>query len=365
MKYVFITFNSSLSFDSPESWFKRTEGYAGVLYSLAKENTVINIKQINYEGDCLHNGVLFHFINFGEKDSYFPRRLICFVEDLEPDVVFIQGLHNPLQLLQLCLKLNKNTKVIVQHHAEKPLNGIKKYILKLADKYVDAYLFASREMGMQWVQKGNLASAQKIHEVMEVSSIFGPMERALAKSKTHVTGDPVFLWVGRLNDNKDPLTVVKAFLQFAGLYPSAHLYMIYHTDELLAEIHEVLDSSPQKDNVVLIGKVPHDELQYWFNSADMIILGSHYEGSGTAVCEAMSCGCMPLVTDIFSFRMITDNGRCGLLYEAGNEAALLSALIKTQQMDIREKQKLSIEHFKATLSFEAIAQKIQEIASSL
>jgi len=115
----------------------------------------------------------------------------------------------------------------------------------------------------------------------------------------------------------------------------------------------------------LIGKLPHDELQYWFNSADIIISGSHYEGSGTAVCEAMSCGCMPLVTDIFSFRMITDNGRCGLLYEAGNEAALLSALIKTRQMDIREKQKLSLEYFRATLSFEAIAQKIQEIASSL
>lgn len=365
MKYVFITFNASLSFDSPESWFKRTEGYAGVLYSLAKENTVINIKQINYKGDYLHNGVLFHFVNFGEKDSYFPLRLIRFVDDLEPDVVFVQGLHNPLQLLQLCLQLNKKTKVIVQHHAEKPLAGIKKYILKLADKYVDAYLFASREMGMEWVQKGNLASAQKIHEVMEVSSIFSPMEKALAKSKTNVTGDPVFLWVGRLNDNKDPLTVVKAFLQFAGLYPSAHLYMIYHTDELLTEVQGVLDSSPQKNSVVLIGKLPHDELQYWFNSADIIISGSHYEGSGTAVCEAMSCGCMPLVTDIFSFRMITDNGRCGLLYEAGNEAALLSALIKTRQMDIREKQKLSLEYFRATLSFEAIAQKIQEIASSL
>jgi len=365
MKYIFVTFSASLDVDSPEKWFQRTEAYAGILYSLANENTVINIKQINYEGDCLHNGVLFHFINFGETNSYFPRRLSHFVKGLEPDVVFVQGLHNPLQLLQLCLTLNKKAKIIVQHHAEKPSTGIKKYILKLADRYVDAYLFASRDIGVEWVKKGNLASANKIHEVMEVSSIFSPMEKALAKSQTHVTGDPVFLWVGRLNDNKDPLTVVRAFLQFAGMNPSVRLYMIYHTDELLTEIKEILDSSPQKDNVVLIGKLPHDELQYWFNSADIVISGSHYEGSGTAVCEAMSCGCMPLVTDIFSFRMITDNGRCGLLYEAGNGDALVSALIRTRQMDIREQQKLSLEYFKATLSFEAIAQKIQEIASSL
>ena len=365
MKYVFVTFKASLNFDSPESWFKRTEGYASVLYCLSKNNTVMNIKQINYHGECLHNGVLFHFINFGETDSRFPSRLNQFIKDLEPDVVFVQGLHNPLQLLQLGIKLNKKTKIIVQNHAEKPLTGIKKHILRMADKYVGAYLFASREMGMEWVKKGNLPSGNKIHEVMEVSSIFSPMEKTEAILKTRTVGDPVFLWVGRLNDNKDPLTVVKAFLRFAELYPSVRLYMIYHTDELSKEIQAVLDRSPQRERVILIGQVPHDELQYWFNSADIIISGSHYEGSGTAVCEAMSCGCMPLVTDIFSFRMITDNGRCGLLYEAGNEVALLSALKETRNMDIGEKQKLSLEYFTKNLSFEAIAQKIEKIASSL
>jgi glycosyltransferase involved in cell wall biosynthesis len=111
----------------------------------------------------------------------------------------------------------------------------------------------------------------------------------------------------------------------------------------------------------LIGKVAHDELQYWFNSADIIISGSHYEGSGTAICEAMSCGCMPLVTDIFSFRMITDNGKCGLLYKAGDEDGLLAALMQTQQMDIHGKQQLSLEYFRTNLSFEAIAGKIREI----
>jgi len=79
----------------------------------------------------------------------------------------------------------------------------------------------------------------------------------------------------------------------------------------------------------------------------------------------MSCGCMPLVTDILSFRMITDNGRCGLLYEAGNEAALLSALIQTQQMDIAAKQKIALAYFRSNLSFEAIARKMEEVAGSL
>ena len=115
----------------------------------------------------------------------------------------------------------------------------------------------------------------------------------------------------------------------------------------------------------MIGKTPNDDLLYWYNSADFLISGSFYEGSGTAVCEAMSCGCVPLVTDIPSFRMITDNGNCGLLYEAGNEDALLATLLSTQQLDLTEKRNKSITFFKDHLSFEAIAAQINEIAHKI
>ncbi len=365
MKYVSVTFSPSLNFDSPQSWFERTAGYAGVLFCLAKNNTVINIKQINYEGDCMHHGVHYYFPNFRRKDTYFPGELNRFVKNLKPDIVFVQGLHKPLQLIQLGVRLNKTAKIIVQHHAEKPSSGIKKFFQKMADKLTDAYLFASHELGAEWVEKGIISSAQKIHEVMEVSSIFSPMNKALARLTTGTKGSTVFLWVGRLNDNKDPLTVIKAFLRFAEFNPEARLYMIYHTDELLGKVNELLSQSPKKDAITLVGKIPHGDLQYWFNSADIILSGSHYEGSGTAVCEAMSCGCMPIVTDISSFRMITDNGRCGLLYEPGNEEALFSALKQTAEIDLPAKQQISLEYFQSNLSFEAIAKRIQEVAASL
>jgi glycosyltransferase involved in cell wall biosynthesis len=139
--------------------------------------------------------------------------------------------------------------------------------------------------------------------------------------------------------------------------------MIYHTDELLNYIKKLLSTG--KSPVKLIGQVPHYDLLYWFNSADYILSGSHYEGSGTAVCEAMSCGCVPIVTDILSFRMITDNGQCGILYEPGNEAALLSALTQTKNLDICEKRNRSLAYYKEKLSFEAIAKQIEMIAVSL
>ncbi|HEY8780550.1 MAG TPA: glycosyltransferase family 4 protein [Mucilaginibacter sp.] len=365
MVYLSVSYNYSPAFDSPESWFKRTEGYAGIMECLSKAHTVINVKQIRYTGSQFHNGVQYHFVNFGKKDTWFPWRLNHFIKNLKPDIVIIQGLHHSLQLIHLHFLLNKNTKIIAHHHAEKPFTGIKKYIQRIADRFVGVYLFASQVMGMEWVNKGNLVSAKKIHEVMEVSSNFYPIKKADAKLKTGIEGDPIFLWVGRLNDNKAPLNVVRAFLRYSETSPGSRLYMIYHTDELIGGIKELISNSPVKNKIILVGKTPHDDLLYWFNSADFFISGSHYEGSGTALCEAMSCGCIPIVTDIFSFRMITDNGNCGILYEAGNEAALLSALIQTKDLDIDEKRGKSLEYFREKLSFEAIAKRIEEIAGYL
>jgi glycosyltransferase involved in cell wall biosynthesis len=365
MKFVFASYVFTKEYNRPEAWIDRIKAYTGIQEALAKNNQVISIEQIDYQGEYTKDGVQYYFKRFTKPGLLFPRKLHGFIKSQRPDVVVIQSLHFPLQVIQLRLRLGRKVKIIIQNHAEKPFNGLKKYLQKLADHCTDAYLFASHDMGAEWVETGNLSSIKKIHEVMEVSSVFSSMNKIEAKQKTGVPDGLIFLWVGRLNDNKDPSTVVKAFLQFAATQPSARLYMIYHTEELLAEIQQLLDQSAQKNQVMLIGRVPHLDLQYWYNSADIILSGSYYEGSGTAVCEAMSCGCMPVVTDIFSFRMITDNGRCGLLYKPGDEAGLLAALSETQQMEIKEKQAASLEYFKSNLSFEAIARDIQEVASSL
>ena len=366
MKYIFVSYNYSPDIDSPEKWLDRIKIYRGSLEYLSKENEVIRIEQINYTGFISHNGVQYYFVKNSNKKLHFPWRLNRLVKNLKPDIVIVHGLHYPLETIQLRLQLGRKIKIIVQNHAEKPFTGFKKILQQIADRCIDGYFFSSKAMGAEWVKKGSLASVQKIHEVMEVSSVFEPIDKDLARSKTKVGGNPVFLWVGRLNQNKDPLTVIKAFLQFAKQQPTARLYMIFHTSELLTEIKSLLEQHKANEEViVLVGKIDHNDMLYWLNSADFIVSGSHYEGSGTAICEAMSCGCIPILTDIFSFQMISNNGNCGLLYEAGNEQALTSALIKTIKMNLGEERNKTLEQFRKKLSFEAIAQAIQQAAHSL
>jgi hypothetical protein len=63
--------------------------------------------------------------------------------------------------------------------------------------------------------------------------------------------------------------------------------------------------------------------------------------------------------------MITSDGQCGILYEAGNEAALASALNSLKDLNLPELQQRVVAHFNANLSFGAIAKRIQDVVASL
>lgn len=365
MRYVFVSYNYSHNFHSPGSWLKRTDLYTGMQEQLAIDNEVINIKQIDYQGNYIHNGVDHRFVRFYKKRTFFPLRLNRYIARQEPDIMVIQGLHHPVQVILLSWVLPRKTKLMLQHHAEMPFSGWKRSIQKLADKFVDAYLFTSKQISEDWVKKSIISSNKKIYEVMEVSSRFYPFEKKIACTKTGVCGNPVFLWVGRLNANKDPLTVVNAFLRFTDAEPGARLYMFFHTEELRSEIERLILINNACDKIILKGHVEKEELLDWYNSADFFLSGSHYEGSGTALCEAMSCGCVPIVTDIPSFRMITGNGDCGCLYPPGDEQALLEALLQTKSLDLPQHRTRALNYFNSNLSFPAIAQQIQAVTNSL
>lgn len=366
MKIVSTSYINTGEFSDPEQWLQRISFYTGILEELAKRYSVESIEQINYSGVLERKGVNYHFLNFEKPILYFPRQLHTYIKNLKPDVIFVNGFIFPLQIIQLRLKLGKEVKIIVINHAEKPAAGIRKFLQKQADRFVDKYFFTAAEMGTVWAEQGIIAKSDKIAEVMEASSAFSIMDKETALGKTGITGNPVFLWVGRLDSNKDPLTLLKAFAQFIQVQPAAKLYMIYHTAELLDEIKMICSRDERLANAVtLVGKVPHHEMQYWYNSAGFIISASHYEGSGVAVCEAMSCGCIPLLTNIESFNKMTGHGKCGLLYEPGNDPELFKILIQTQTLDMEKERVKTLQQFKQELSFEAIANKIEQVIVAL
>jgi glycosyltransferase involved in cell wall biosynthesis len=366
MKILSTSYTNTAEFDDPEQWLKRISFYTGILEELTKLYEVESIEQINYTGRLIQKKVTYHFLNFKMAKLYLPGKLHDYIKKINPDVVLINGLIFPLQITQLRLKLGKAVKLIVLHRGEKPYKGWRKFLQQLADKVINAYLFTSAEFGEEWTRHGNISNPKKIHEVIQASSSFAISDKFAARSALGITAPVVFLCVGRLDANKDPQTVVKAFIQFLKFQPLARLYLIYQTEDLLNLIKSIIDkASLPPDAITLAGKIPNSNLQAWYNAADFIVSGSHYEGSGIAVCEAMSCGCIPVVTNIKSFRRMTGPGKCGLLYEPGNEKDLLAALLKAISLNmIKEKEKV-LQQFKDELSFNAIAKKLDAVIKKL
>ena len=156
-----------------------------------------------------------------------------------------------------------------------------------------------------------------------------------------------------------------SFLRYNEQQPSSRLYMIYHTTDLLDKIKKLLVERNNKDGIVLVGKKEHNEMIYWYSSADFIISASHYEASGIAVCEGMSCGCIPVLSNILSFKKVTANETCGILYDINEEDGLFDALMKTPNLNIEEEKKKVLKQFDEDLSFDAIAKQISEKIDTL
>jgi glycosyltransferase involved in cell wall biosynthesis len=348
-----------MSYNEPELWLKRINFFTVLVEEMAKTTEVKSIHCINHSGVLQKNGAEFHFLKISWLQFLFPFGIHRYVRKLNPEAVVVHGLPFPWHVLWLRQRLGKKIKIVVQHHAERPLRHYKRILQKLIDPFISAYIFTSLEQARPWVEQRQIKSLGKVFEIMEVPSVFGPLDKKEAIKKTDVKGGTIYLWVGRLDANKDPITLVTAFIRFTTVNQDAHLYVVFHGDELIGEVKEVLLGCPgAAGRITLVGKVEHDELLYWFNSADFIISTSHYEGSGIAVSEAMSCGCIPILTNIPSFRMMSGNGKCGITFPPGDTDGLLQALVKSEQLVVSVERDRVLNQYREYLSAEAISEKM-------
>ena len=279
----------------------------------------------------------------------------------EADVVHINGLMFPAFVSDI-RRVGPHTAIVVQDHAglEPPLgSGMlerwrrRHYRLGLGE--ADAWSFTAAANAQPWRNVGILEQARVI-EVVEASTDLTPMLRDQARAMTGLHGDPVVLWVGRLNGGKDPITALKgleiAFEQVAG----ARGWMIYHDAPLERDVREFVAQSPSlRDRVVLLGRVPHPEMARYYSAADIFISASHREGSGYALIEAMACGVVPVVTDIPSHRTIA--GDCGARWRVGDADACAAALSDVMARDLSIDRAMVHARFDRDLSWSAIGRR--------
>jgi glycosyltransferase involved in cell wall biosynthesis len=360
MKIIIVSYLYKQGYKSAEAWIKLIRPLHEVMSALSETYEVIYLAQIDYMGELRHEGVRYVFLQSSGRRTRFPVVIHRLLKKEKPDVVIVPGFHFPIQLLQLRWYAGMKPLILVRHHGDRPPKGIRRFLVRIADRCVDGYLFTSMGNASEWVDAGIIAR-KKIHETLSGSTRFLRADKEASRKSTgmcHVTN---FLWVGRLEQNKDPMTVIRAMIQFFEKEPAARLYMIFQEKQLLVEVQHQIALAGMNKRIILVGNVSYSELQHWYSAADYYISGSHREAQGYSLSEAMACGCVPIVTEIPPAMKVIDDGRLGYYYPAGNVEALVSLL---SSLDQRKREVLSAKiekHFREQLSPAAIAGRIISI----
>jgi glycosyltransferase involved in cell wall biosynthesis len=284
---------------------------------------------------------------------------------LAPDVVHVNGLNFPMQTWRCRRVLAARSALIVQDHASgdpPPASGgaraMRDAIRRRAMKAVDAFFFTTAAQADSWRSRGFIADGQPVFDILEASTRMQPIACEQARAATGMAGDPALLWVGRLNGNKSPLTILDGVERVAVELPAVALTMVFGGGEQESEVRSRIARSPVlSGRVRLAGRVPHDRLAAFYSATDLFVLGSHHEGSGYALLEACACGALPIVTDIPAFRAITGHGAAGLLWTVDDADTLASAIATAARVDRRGERARIRGHFDRALSWDAVARQ--------
>lgn len=280
------------------------------------------------------------------------------VQNLGAQVFHIHGLGFP-EDLQALAKLMPEAPIIAQDHADRPPRIWRRLITRRGLAMLSGVAFCASAQAQTFVSAGLLQADTTIYEIPESTSRFVPGDREQARRVTGLHGDPCLLWVGHLDDNKDPLTVLDGVSEAVRQLPQLQLWCCFGTAPLLADVQRRIDlDSRLRDRVHLLGRVPHHKIQLLMQAADLFVLGSHREGSGYSLIEALACGLPPVVTDIPSFRSLTGQASVGQLWSCGDARGLCDSLLAIASQDQPQLRRSVREHFEAELSFAALGRKL-------
>ena len=319
------------SADSPEDLLKRyflVPEWCCALKAAGVERVTVLLR-FGRDASLSRDGVDYRFVR-DRLPAYppvwaIPARFHAAAAAADPDVAHFNGMIFPLQLRALRRALPARVPILVQNHAERPTRGPRRWLARWGLTAADGVFFSVDALARAWRHAGAFPRGLRAYEVME-SPPHLPPATGRDFGRGRYPGTPRFLWLGNLDPNKDPLTVLEGFAQAIADFPNACLLMGYRGDGLLTRVRRAVRDLALEDRVHLFGQVPRELLRDLFESADFLLQGSHREGSGLAVLEALACGVHPIVTDIPTFRAITGDGTAGTLWRVEDAGDLARAI---------------------------------------
>lgn len=152
-----------------------------------------------------------------------------------------------------------------------------------------------------------------------VSSTFIPMEKndknLTAVLKKYGINTPYIFYIGGFESRKNVGSLIRAFAKLVKHYSNnlKNRILVIGGDvptisnPLLEDVKGIAKSLGIEDKVKFVGKLPDEELAYFYNGSDFFVFPSLYEGFGLTVLEAMACGTPVIASQIGAVREVAQD----------------------------------------------------------
>jgi glycosyltransferase involved in cell wall biosynthesis len=330
---------------------------AAAAASVGARVTVVQASMV--PGEIVQSGVAFHFVAPPVTGAPLASASAfrALMRELTPDVFHVHGLGFAGDVLEL-RALAPNVPILLQDHADRVPSFWRRAIWRRGAAAAGGISFCARAQAEPFCRARLLTPGIGIFEIPESTSKFVPGDAIAARAATGIHGAPALLWVGHLNANKDPLTVLEGVSAAAREMPGLRLWCCYASAPLLSAVEARIAGDPLlRERVHLLGRMPHERVERLMQAADLFVLGSRREGCSYALLEAMATGLTPIVTDIPPSRALIGNESVGALWRCGDPQSLCSALRRgAAELATRPRARVRA-HFDQELSSAALGRK--------
>jgi glycosyltransferase involved in cell wall biosynthesis len=163
-----------------------------------------------------------------------------------------------------------------------------------------------------------------VRKLKRITVIFNPIS-PIFFSDNKVVKDPSFLFVGRLNEQKNPYLTLSAF-EYAldnDLIPKASRLLICGEGSLLNNLKNLVSISNREESISFSGFLEETDLSKKYQESLVLISTSLHEGFPLVRAEALASGCTIVTTDTSGVR--------GLLTTSADESTPLDGIFLVDQ----------------------------------
>ena len=241
-------------------------------------------------------------------------------------------------------------------------------LLRKYPKYVfDITCFLYRFADVVCVQTNEMKSFYPQYLQKKMVVLENPLdfdEMAAQCKGQNIEKENTVISIGRLEKQKDFVTLIKAYKRVVELYPDWKL-KIYGQGNRKDELQGLIERENLTTNIKLCGVTHNPFLE--MKKAKIFVLSSFYEGFPNVLCEAMHAGlpCISTKCECGPSELITD-GENGFLVDIGDIATMsekMSLLIDDEEL--RNRLGRAAEKYTERLEYKTISIKWLEMIQSI